>query len=183
MRTKLQNYLHIFKSFQIYDPTPNGNIDLLPPPISYPNLVPSLIYPTLHCRDQPSPLLPYHPYHTLTFPPYPRLPYHTISSHPILSHLYTTYPHPALACPIFPFHTLSHHSPLFLSLSLFSLFLSHSLSLSLSLLESCSETHLLNIGITHVFSCIYICRVPRKLFEHKAVRLSVQTSSAGPGKC
>ena len=41
---------------------------------------------------------------------------------------------------------------------------------------------LYNIGITHVFSCINICRVPRKLFEHKAVRPSVQTSSEGPGK-
>ena len=27
-----------------------------------------------------------------------------------------------------------------------------------------------NIGITHVFSCINICWVPRKLFEHEAVR-------------
>ena len=40
-----------------------------------------------------------------------------------------------------------------------------------------------NIGITHVFSCVNICRVPRKLFEHKAVRPSVQTPSEGPGKC
>ena len=24
-----------------------------------------------------------------------------------------------------------------------------------------------NVGITHVFSCVNICRVPRKLFEHK----------------
>ena len=40
-----------------------------------------------------------------------------------------------------------------------------------------------NIGITHVFSCINICRVPRKLFEHEAVRPSVQTSSESPGKC
>ena len=32
------------------------------------------------------------------------------------------------------------------------------------------------------FSCINICRVPRKLFEHEAVRPSVQTSSEGPGK-
>ena len=40
-----------------------------------------------------------------------------------------------------------------------------------------------NIGITHVFSCINICRVSRKLFEHEAVRPSVQTSSEGPGKC
>ena len=40
-----------------------------------------------------------------------------------------------------------------------------------------------NIGITHVFSCINICRVPRKLFEHEAARPSVQTSSKGPGKC
>ena len=30
------------------------------------------------------------------------------------------------------------------------------------------------IGITHVFSCINICRVPRMLFEHKADRQSVQ---------
>ena len=37
------------------------------------------------------------------------------------------------------------------------------------------------IGITHVFSCINICWVPRKLFEHKAVRPSVETSSEGPG--
>ena len=40
-----------------------------------------------------------------------------------------------------------------------------------------------NIGITHVFSCTNICRVPRKLFEHEAVRPDVQTSSEGPGKC
>ena len=40
-----------------------------------------------------------------------------------------------------------------------------------------------NIGITHVFSCINICWVPRKLFEHEAVRPSVQTSPEGPGKC
>ena len=33
------------------------------------------------------------------------------------------------------------------------------------------------------FSCINICRVPMKLFEHEAVRPSVQTSSQGPGKC
>ena len=39
------------------------------------------------------------------------------------------------------------------------------------------------IGITHVFSCINICRVLRMLFEHEAVRPSVQTSSEGPGKC
>ena len=31
-----------------------------------------------------------------------------------------------------------------------------------------------NIGITHVFSCINICRVPRMLFEHEADRPSVQ---------
>ena len=36
------------------------------------------------------------------------------------------------------------------------------------------------IGITHVFSCINICRVPRKLFEREAVRPSVQTSSEDP---
>ena len=37
-----------------------------------------------------------------------------------------------------------------------------------------------NIGITHVFSCINICRVPRMLFEHEADRRSFQTSSEGP---
>ena len=31
-----------------------------------------------------------------------------------------------------------------------------------------------NIGITHVFSCINICRVPRMMFEHEADRPSVQ---------
>ena len=41
----------------------------------------------------------------------------------------------------------------------------------------------MNIRITHVFSCINICRVPRKLFEHEAARSSVQISSKGPGKC
>ena len=30
------------------------------------------------------------------------------------------------------------------------------------------------IGITHVFSCINICRVPRMLFEREADRPSVQ---------
>ena len=30
----------------------------------------------------------------------------------------------------------------------------------------------LNIGIIHVFSCIYNCRGSRKLFEPKAARLS-----------
>ena len=35
------------------------------------------------------------------------------------------------------------------------------------------------IGITHVFSCINICRVPRKLFEHEAVRPSAQTFVRG----
>ena len=39
----------------------------------------------------------------------------------------------------------------------------------------------LNIGITHGFSCINICQVPRKLFEREATRLSVQISSEGPG--
>ena len=40
-----------------------------------------------------------------------------------------------------------------------------------------------NIGITHVFSCINICRVPRKVFEHEVDRPSAQTSPEGPGKC
>ena len=47
----------------------------------------------------------------------------------------------------------------------------------------CKLFILKNIEITHVFSCISICRVPRKLFEHEAVMPSVQTSSEGPGKC
>ena len=33
---------------------------------------------------------------------------------------------------------------------------------------------LFSIGITHVFSCINICRVPRMLFEHEADRPSVR---------
>ena len=47
-----------------------------------------------------------------------------------------------------------------------------------------SEIHL-NIGITHVFSYINICRVPMMLFEHEAAadRPSVQTTSEGSGKC
>ena len=40
-----------------------------------------------------------------------------------------------------------------------------------------------NIGITHVFTCINICRVQEKLFEHEAVRPSVHISFEGPGKC
>ena len=39
------------------------------------------------------------------------------------------------------------------------------------------------IGITHVFSRINICRVPRMLFEHEVDRPSNQKSSEGPGKC
>ena len=34
-----------------------------------------------------------------------------------------------------------------------------------------------NIGITHVFPCINICRVPRMLFEHEADRPRVQHHS------
>ena len=45
------------------------------------------------------------------------------------------------------------------------------------------DPDMVNIGITHVFSCINICLVTRKLIEHEAVRPSVQTSSEGPGKC
>ena len=41
----------------------------------------------------------------------------------------------------------------------------------------------INIGITHVFSCINICRVPRMPFEHEADRPSVQKSSEGLSKC
>ena len=39
------------------------------------------------------------------------------------------------------------------------------------------------IGITHGFSFINICQVPRKLFEYEATRPSVQISSEGPSKC
>ena len=39
------------------------------------------------------------------------------------------------------------------------------------------------IEIIHVVSCINMCRVPRKLFEHETTRPNVQTSSEGPGKC
>ena len=41
------------------------------------------------------------------------------------------------------------------------------------------EIHV-NIGITHVFSCINICRVPRMLFEHEADRPSVQHHPRDP---
>ena len=37
-----------------------------------------------------------------------------------------------------------------------------------------------NIGITHVFSCINICRVPRMLFEHEADRPSFQHHPRDP---
>ena len=37
-----------------------------------------------------------------------------------------------------------------------------------------------NIGITHVISCINICRVPRMLFEHEADRPSVQHHPRDP---
>ena len=37
-----------------------------------------------------------------------------------------------------------------------------------------------NIGITHVFSCINICRAPRMLFEHEADRPSVQHHPRDP---
>ena len=41
---------------------------------------------------------------------------------------------------------------------------------------------LLRVGIMHVFSCICICGVPRKLFENEAIRPSVLTLSEGPVK-
>ena len=37
-----------------------------------------------------------------------------------------------------------------------------------------------SIGITHVFSCINLCRVSRMLFEHEADRLSVQRHLRDP---
>ena len=36
---------------------------------------------------------------------------------------------------------------------------------------------------TFLFHCINICRVPRKMFEHSALRSCVQTTSSGPVKC
>ena len=39
---------------------------------------------------------------------------------------------------------------------------------------------LLSIGITHAFSCINICWVPRMLFEHEADRPSVQRHPRDP---
>ena len=36
------------------------------------------------------------------------------------------------------------------------------------------------IGITHVSSCIIICRVPGKVFEHEADTPSAQTSPRDP---
>ena len=45
------------------------------------------------------------------------------------------------------------------------------------------RSHWYTIGIAHVFSCINVYPVSRKLFEHEAVRPIVQTSSKGPGKC
>ena len=44
----------------------------------------------------------------------------------------------------------------------------------------CQLKRLLNIGITHVFSCINICRGPRMLFEHEADRPSVQHHPRDP---
>ena len=44
-------------------------------------------------------------------------------------------------------------------------------------LEAVSRMKLVEIiRSIHVFSCINICQVPRKLFEHEAVSPSVQTS-------
>ena len=42
--------------------------------------------------------------------------------------------------------------------------------------KTCEKVFRLNIGIPHVFLCINICKVPTKLFEHEAARLSAQTS-------
>ena len=42
--------------------------------------------------------------------------------------------------------------------------------------KACEKVFRLNIGTRHFFSCINICRVPRKLFEHEAARSSAQTS-------
>ena len=41
----------------------------------------------------------------------------------------------------------------------------------------------MNAGITHDFSCISTCQVPRKQFKDEDSRLSGQTSPEGPGKC
>ena len=39
------------------------------------------------------------------------------------------------------------------------------------------------LGITHVFSCINICLVQRKVFEHDADTPSARRSPKGSGKC
>ena len=38
-----------------------------------------------------------------------------------------------------------------------------------------------NIGITHVFSCINICQAPRKLFEHESIRPCADPGIFGRG--
>ena len=54
----------------------------------------------------------------------------------------------------------------------------------IAFLNQCNEFKIQYIEYReHVSSCINICPVPRKLFEHEAARPSVQTSSEGPGKC
>ena len=49
---------------------------------------------------------------------------------------------------------------------------------------NCPKVHYIvkwcNIGITHVFSCINICRVLRMLFEHEADRPTVQHHPRDP---
>ena len=47
-------------------------------------------------------------------------------------------------------------------------------------MSTCLVTSCQNIGITHVFSCINICRVPRMLFEREADRPSVQHHPRDP---
>ena len=46
-----------------------------------------------------------------------------------------------------------------------------------------NRKQILNVGITHVFSCINIFQVLMKLFEYEAIRPSFQTSSKGTGVC
>ena len=64
------------------------------------------------------------------------------------------------------------------NLQFFSLLFSRLIGLS-----NVSYNSEINIGVTHVFSCINICWVLRKLFEHMADRPSAQSFPEGPGKC
>ena len=58
--------------------------------------------------------------------------------------------------------------------------LHHVIGILYKILRIPPEKLLDNIGITHVFSCINICRIPRMLFEHEADRPRVQHHPRDP---